>query len=117
MHDQLPFHFGNPLDPRIAEYEARTAVTVYSPRVLSHFASQDYGMIEVEDRLARITQPLLVLTGRLDRTCSVEAAQAIAKGAPHAELVIFGLSGHMTFVEVNARYVQVVREWLGKNQG
>ena len=29
MHDQMPFHFGNPLDPCIAEYEARTAETVY----------------------------------------------------------------------------------------
>ncbi|HEY7123093.1 MAG TPA: alpha/beta fold hydrolase [Ktedonobacterales bacterium] len=114
MHDQLPFHFGNPLDPRIAEYEARTADTVYSPHVLRHFANQDYGMIEVEDRLAQITQPLLVLGGRLDRTCTAEGAKAIAIGAPHAELVIFEHSGHMTFVEENAHYVQVVREWLGR---
>lgn len=32
MHDQMPFHFGDPLNPRIAEYEARTAETVY-PRL------------------------------------------------------------------------------------
>jgi proline-specific peptidase len=115
MHDQLPFHFGNPLDPRIAEYEARTAATVYSPQVLRHFATQDYGMIEVEDRLAQITQPLLVLAGRLDRTCSAEAAAAIARGAPHAELVIFEHSGHMTFVEENERYVQVVRAFLTRS--
>jgi proline-specific peptidase len=116
MRDQLPFHFGNPLDPRIAEYETRTADTVYSPHVLRHFANQNYGMIEVEDRLAQITQPLMVLAGRLDRTCTAEGAKAIAKGAPHAELVIFEHSGHMTFVEENARYVQVVREWLGRHR-
>jgi proline iminopeptidase len=115
MHDQLPFHFGNPLDPRIADYEARTADTVYAPQVLRHFANQDYGMIEVEERLSQITQPLLVLAGRLDRTCTLAGAQAIANGAPHTELVIFEQSGHMTFVEENARYVQVVRAWLGKH--
>ncbi len=116
LHDQLPFHFGNPLDPRIAEYEARTAGMVHAPQVLRHFANQDYGMIEVEERLGQIPQPLLVLAGRLDRTCSVEAAEAIARGAPHAELVIFEHSGHMTFVEENARYVQVVRAWLAQQQ-
>jgi hypothetical protein len=33
-----------------------------------------------------------VLAGRYDRVCSVEAAQAIAAGAPNAELALFGKS-------------------------
>jgi len=116
MHDQLPFHFGNPFDPRIAEYERRTAETVYSPRVLQHFAKAGYGGIEVEDRLKNVTQPVLVCTGRLDRTCTLEAAAAIVQGLPNAELVIFEHSGHMTFVEENERYLQVVRDFLNKSQ-
>jgi proline-specific peptidase len=115
MHDQMPFHFGNPLDPCIPEYEARTAETVYSPAVLQHFAKAEYGGIEVEDRLKHVTQPVLVCTGRLDRVCSVEAAEATAAGLPDAELVIFEHSGHMTFVEENERYLDVVRGFLTKN--
>ncbi len=55
LHDQNPFQFRDPFDPRIAEYEARTADAVYSPEVLRKFSSADYGGIEVEDRLHRVT--------------------------------------------------------------
>lgn len=112
MHDQMPFHFANPRDPRIAEFERRSGEAVYAPDVLRYFARQEYGAIEVEDKLASITQPLLVLAGRHDRTCVPEAAHAIAAGAPHAELVIFEHSGHMTYVEENERYLEVVRAFL-----
>jgi proline iminopeptidase len=117
LHDQLPFQFASPLDPRLEEYERRMAGAVNSPDVLRHFAQQDYGGIEVEDRLGGVTQPVLVLAGRHDRTCSVEAAEAIARGAPGAELVIFENSGHMTFVEENERYVAVVRDFLDRRAG
>ena len=114
MHDQMPFHFGNPFDPRIAEYETRTKETVYSPDMLRHFAQAEYGGIEVEDLLKNVTQPVLVCTGRLDRVCSVAAAEATAKGLPNSELVIFENSGHMTFVEEPDRYLEVVRRFLNK---
>jgi proline iminopeptidase len=64
-HDQWPFHFADPQDLRIKEYEERTAQAVYSPQVLRHFASQAYGGIEVEDRLGGVTQPVLVLAGMI----------------------------------------------------
>ena len=114
MHDQMPFHFGNPLDSCIEEYETRTAETVYSPAVLRHFSKAEYGGIEVEDRLKDVVQPVLVCTGRLDRVCTVKAAEAIAKGLPHSELVIFEHSGHMTFVEENEKYLRAVRDFLNK---
>jgi proline iminopeptidase len=117
MHDQLPFHFANPRDPRIVEFENRTAETIYTPQVLRHFSSQEYGGIELEDRLGRITQPLLILAGRHDRTCSVAAAEAIAHGAPRAELIVFEQSGHMTYVEENERYLAVVRGFLERHAG
>jgi len=116
MHDQMPFHFGNPLDLRIVEYEARTAETVYSPAMLQHFAKAEYGGIEVEYRLKDVSQPVLVCTGRYDRACTVEASEEMAKGLPNAELVIFEKSGHMTFVEENELYLKVVREFLNKHQ-
>ena len=112
LHDQFPYQFADPRDPRIAEFESRSAGAVYSPDVLRHLSSQEYGGIELEDRLGAITQPLLVLAGRHDRTCSVAGAEAIAQGAPHAELVVFEHSGHMTYVEENERYLAVVRDFL-----
>jgi proline iminopeptidase len=115
LHDQFPFHFADPRDPRLAEFEARSAGAVYSPYVLRHFAIQEYGGIEVEEQLGAIAQPLLVLAGRRDRTCSVEAAEAIARGAPNAELVVFERSGHMTYVEENERYINTVRRFLDRH--
>jgi len=111
--DQLPFWFRDPLDDALfADFLRRTAGAVYSPKVLRRFANEAYGGIEVEDRLGQITQPVLVLAGRHDRTCPVASAEAIAAGIPRADLVVFEQSGHMTFVEENERYLEVVRNFL-----
>ena len=112
MADQFPFHFADPVDPRIADYLERTRDTVYSPEVLRTFSANGYGGIEVEERLNDIASPVLVLAGRHDRTCTVEASEAIAKGVPNAELRIFEQSGHMTFVEEPELYVAIVRSFL-----
>lgn len=112
LHDQLPFHFKDPLDSRIPEYEKRTAEAVNSADVLRFFANAEYGDIEVEDRLSAVTQPVLVLAGRGDRTCVVEGAEAMANGLTNAELVVFENSGHMTFVEENEEYIKRVRTFL-----
>lgn len=112
LADQLPFHFADPLDPRIADYAAKTVGAVNSAEVLRHFAVQEYGGIEVEDRLGQVSQPALVLAGRHDRACSVAAAEAMANGIPNARLVVFENSGHMTFVEENEAYLAAVRDFL-----
>lgn len=116
MAEQMPFHFANPLDPRIGEYTTRMSGTVYSPEILRRFSAGDYGGIEVEDRLGNIAQPVLVLGGRHDRICSVEAAESMAARIPGAELVIFENSGHMTFVEENERYIEAIRNFLGSRR-
>jgi pimeloyl-ACP methyl ester carboxylesterase len=115
LHDQLPFHFADPLDPRLAEYERRSDGLVPSPDVLRHFANLEYGGIEVEARLGRVTQPALVLAGHHDRVVPLAAARAIADGVNHGELVVFEHSGHMTFVEENERYLDVVAGFLERH--
>ena len=115
LHDQLPFQFGDPLDKRIVEFEQRTNGGINSAEVLRFFANADYGGIEAEDKLSNVTQPVLVLAGRGDRTCVVEGAEAMAKGLPHAELIVFENSGHMTYVEENEKYLKAVREFLGQH--
>ena len=115
LHDQLPMQFWNPLDPRITEFERRTAGGINTPEVLRHFANAEYGGIEVEDRLGVVTHPVLVLAGRHDRTCVVEGVEAMVGGLPDSEFVVFEESAHMTFVEENAKYVRVVRDFLNRH--
>jgi proline iminopeptidase len=112
MREQFPFHFADPLDPRIEEYLQRSSGAVYAPDVLRHFSAAGYGGIEVEDRLEDVASPTLVLAGRYDRTCIVPAAEATARGIAGSELIVFERSGHMTFVEEPDLYVAVVRSFL-----
>jgi proline iminopeptidase len=106
--EQLPFHFADPLDPRLDDYNHRSAETQYAPDVRRAFAVAEYGGIEVEDRLATAPGPVLVLVGRHHRTCRVEAAQDMASRLPRGELVVLEKSGHMTFVEQPNEYVAAV---------
>ncbi len=114
LSDQLPFHFRDPLDPRIDTMRAGLDEAIFAPDVLRASANADYGAIEVEDRLNLVTHPVLVLAGRHDRSCSVVAAEAIAGGIPDAELVIFENSGHMIFIEEQVAYAAAVRDFLGR---
>jgi proline iminopeptidase len=112
LHDQMPFHFADPRDARIADFERRHAGAVYSPDVLRHFSAAGYGGIEVEDRLGEVRRPVLVLAGRHDRVCVLDGARAIADGIRGALLVVFEESGHMTYVEEQQRYLDAVRSFL-----
>jgi proline iminopeptidase len=114
-HDQMPFHFADPFDPRIAEYERRSSGTRYAPDVLRTFG-EEYGGLDVEARLGEIAHPVLVLAGRHDRACSVEAAEAMARAIPDAELVVFERSAHMTFVEEPDAYLDAVDDFLKRRQ-
>ncbi len=116
LHDQMPFHFRHPNDPRIAGYERRSAGAVYAPDVLRHFATADDGGIELEARLVDVTQPVLVLAGRHDRACPAEASERMARLLPHAELHVFEDSAHMTFVEEPERYLDVLGGFLARSR-
>jgi proline-specific peptidase len=115
LKDQMPFHFADPLTHLMEEYWERTSSAIFSPKVLRHFAQEEYGGIEVQDRLKFVSFPMLVIAGRYDRVCSVKAAEAITNGVKNAELIIFENSGHMTFVEENEKYISVVRDFLDRN--
>jgi proline iminopeptidase len=110
--DQMPWHFADPRDPRIKDYNARTSAMTGSPAVLRHFAQESYGGIDVEAALPSIAQPVLVLAGRYDRTCPAAASEETARAIPGAELVVFEQSGHMTYVEEQAAYLDAVRRFL-----
>ncbi|ULH17312.1 alpha/beta fold hydrolase (plasmid) [Deinococcus sp. KNUC1210] len=111
MEEQMPWHFADPLDPRIADYTRRSAGR-YAPDVLRRFASAGYGGIEVMDDLGKVERPMLVLAGRHDRTCPPEASEVTAAGVPGAQLHVFEDSGHMPFVEQPDEFLTVVRAFL-----
>ncbi len=113
MRDQAPFHFADPRSVLIADYQRRSAGTWYGPEVLRAMAP-DYGAIEVVDRLGTVTQPVLVLAGRADRVCPVGAAEQMVAALPDGSLHVFEQSGHMSFVEQNGDYLQVVRDFLNR---
>src|SRR5215468_10265223 len=118
LDDQWPFQFKDPQGAALAEYVRRTdGLAKYAPDVIRHFASQDYGGIEVEDRLGDVTHPVLVLSGRNDRTCAVGASEDMAARLPDAELVVFENSAHMTFAEETDSYLTVVRRFLDRVAG
>ena len=111
--DQMPWHFKDPRDPRIAEVCAGLEDMVFSPEVLRASSLEGGDLaIEVEDALPFVTQPVLVLVGRHDRTCVPAAAERMAELIPGSELHVFEQSGHMTFVEQEQEYVRVVRRFL-----
>jgi proline iminopeptidase len=114
----MPFHFRDPRGQQLAEYLRRTAgLARYAPDVIRQFAAQDYGGIDVEDRLGEATHPVLVLAGRHDRVCPVAAAEEMARRLPDAELVVFENSAHMMFAEEQDRYLAAVRQFLDRING
>ena len=117
LSDQLPFHFRDPRDPRIDAMRADLDNMIFAPDVLRAAAKEEYGAIDVQHRLGSISHPLLVLAGRHDRTCPVAAAEAIAQGAPDAELVLFDESAHMTFIEEQDAYIAAVSDFLARRVG
>jgi proline iminopeptidase len=115
LDDQMPFHFRDPQGAALREYLRRTAgLARYAPDVIRHFAAQEYGGIDLEDRLGEVTHPVLVLAGRHDRICPAAAAQDMAARLPNAELVVFEDSAHMLFAEEQDRYLATVRQFLDR---
>jgi proline iminopeptidase len=107
-YEQLPFHFARPSDPRIEDYVDRTEGMIGAPDVLRMFAASGYGGIEVLDRLRDVPQPVLVLTGRLERTCPAGASEEMARCLPDATLHVFEDAAHMTYVEAEGEFVAVI---------
>jgi len=113
MRLQMPFHFATVASDAYRRFMAADP-TVYSPEVLAYFSANEYAM-EYEDRLPGVAQPMLVVTGQYDRTCTPRAARDIAAHVPGAELVILPDAGHMTHVEQPGLYLAAVRDFFARH--
>ena len=107
---QMPFHFWEMGDTYRTFMERDD--TVYAPEVLAHFASNGYGEFEWVDHLRWVSKPMLVITGRHDRTCTLERAEEIHREVAGSELAVIEKAAHMTFVEQPGPYFQALRRWL-----
>ena len=82
--------------------------------MLNWFFARERQTYDVRDRLAIVTAPTLVLTGRHDRIAPPFASDEIVKGIPRAEQEIFEESGHRLMREENAKLLRVVRAFIGR---
>ena len=71
-----------------------------------------YGNEFVDDALARITAPTLVVWGRSDVITPLAVGQRLAAGIPNAELVVFDDCAHSPNVERPRRFNALVFEFL-----
>ena len=107
---QMPFHFWE-MGDAYSRY-MQSDDTVYAPEVLAHFAANGYGNFEWLDHLRWISKPMLVVTGRGDRVCTVERSEEIHREVEGSELVIVEKAAHMTFVEQPKVYFDAVRKFF-----
>ncbi|MFM9107928.1 MAG: alpha/beta fold hydrolase, partial [Chloroflexota bacterium] len=68
---------------------------------------------DVRGGLASIAAPTLVIGGRHDWVTPVSQSELIAAAIPGSRLEIFEHSGHSPFVEEQAGFVELVRDFMG----
>src|SRR3954447_26744126 len=110
MESQMPFHFWEMGDAYRTFMEKDE--TVYAPEVLAHFASNGYGGFEWVDHLRWISKPMLIVTGRYDRTCTVARSQEIHEEVAGSRLVVIEKAAHMTHIEQPKALMDAVRQWF-----
>lgn len=66
-----------------------------------------------EADIARLGNPTLILHGREDKVIPASSAQRLFDLIPHAELHMFGRSGHWTQVEHKDRFNTLLADFLG----
>ena len=67
-----------------------------------------------KDRLGEIDVPTLITSGRYDEATPA-LQEALMEGIPNSEWVLFEESSHTPFIEERERYMQVVGDWLARN--
>jgi proline iminopeptidase len=82
--------------------------------MLNWFFARERQTYDVRARLAEITAPTLVLTGRHDKIAPPFASDEILEGIPQAQQKIFEQSGHRLMREENANFLRTVRDFIGR---
>ncbi len=115
LRDQLPFHFAHTdIDAYGAFAETLERDARLSPDVLRRFANADDGLIDVEDRLDEVENPVLVVAAEFDRVTVSEGGWSIADRVPRGECVLIKDAGHMMYVEKPGAVLRAIREFFDR---
>jgi proline iminopeptidase len=82
--------------------------------MLNWFFARERTTYDVRARLADITAPTLVLTGRHDKIAPPFASDEILKGISQAKQEIFEQSGHRLMREENAKFLRTIGDFIGR---
>jgi proline iminopeptidase len=85
---------------------------VDNPHVASYMFREIIPHYDVRPRLGEISVPTLIASGRHDWVTPVGESEAMARGIPNSDYVVFEESGHMPFIEEQARFVDVVKRFV-----
>ncbi|CAN5783274.1 alpha/beta hydrolase [soil metagenome] len=99
-----------------AKVRARLAAATFRAETHDQAFSRNLPGYDLTGRLHEIRVPTLIVVGRHDWITPVAAAEEIAAGIAHAELVIFEESGHSPQLEENEKFVATVRDFLVRHE-
>ena len=110
--DVLPLYFHR-YDPAIAE--AMNAHMRFRAAAFNRSTKHCLPAFNITARLPEIRVPTLVMGGRHDWIMPpAQGPERVHAGIAGSELVIFEESGHFPFIEENAKFLRVVKEWLAR---
>ena len=78
---------------------------------LAHLAAAPH-LDSIRDRLAELSQPLLVITGGEDTWVPTDVTVELAGGLPESELVVIPDCGHVSHEECPGSYLEAVSRWV-----
>lgn len=105
--------FGSGASPSQVDFVQRLVTSFPSPPLIEIL--RGLREFDMEEALARISIPTLVLAGGADRITTVRASKHMAQEIPGARLVVFQDAGHMSMLERHQQFNSLVSEFLDAN--
>lgn len=109
------FGFGRDPSPAQVEFVTHLLATPTSGDVTSLW--QSMFSFSLDDHLASIPVPALIVAGGRDRMTHAAASRYMASRISDAELVVFPLCGHLAFLEEAERFNRVLDAFLARVLG
>ena len=107
---QTPLRF---FDPRFDALPL-FAEADFKPQLFQHVLGPLTANWDVTTDMASLRVPILIAHGRYDYVSPYTMWRGIVESLPDATQHVFELSGHQTFFEEPAQFVEVVREWMAR---
>ena len=91
------------------------AESEFKPKLFEHVLGPLTANWDVTSDMASLHVPILLAHGRYDYVSPYTMWNGIVDLMPNATQHVFERSGHQTFFEEPARFVEVVREWMARS--